>query len=86
MDCSPPGSSVHGVSQARILEWISILISRGSSWSREGLNPHLLHWQMNSLPLSHLESPGKIVDKKNKKKDYCENQENGYFPGEGQEL
>ena len=31
MDCSPPGSSVHGVSQARILEWVTIYCSRGSS-------------------------------------------------------
>ena len=31
MDCSPPGSSVHGVSQARILEWVAIPLSRGSS-------------------------------------------------------
>ena len=36
MDCSPPGSSsVHGISQARILEWIAISISRGSSQSRD---------------------------------------------------
>ena len=31
MDCSPPGSSVHGISQARILEWVAFLFSRGSS-------------------------------------------------------
>ena len=31
MDCSPPGSSVHGISQARILEWAAISSSRGSS-------------------------------------------------------
>ena len=31
MDCSPPGSSVHGTSQARILEWVAICFSRGSS-------------------------------------------------------
>ena len=31
MDCSPPGSSVHGISQARILEWVAISFSRGSS-------------------------------------------------------
>ena len=31
MDCSPPGSSVHGILQARILEWVAILFSRGSS-------------------------------------------------------
>ena len=31
MDCSPPGSSVHGVLQATILEWVSMPFSRGSS-------------------------------------------------------
>ena len=35
MDCSPPGSSVHGISQARILEWVAIPFSRGSSQCRE---------------------------------------------------
>ena len=35
MDCSPAGSSVHGVSQARIPEWVSISSSRGSSRSRD---------------------------------------------------
>ena len=33
MDCSLPGSSVHGISQARILEWVAIPSSRGSSWT-----------------------------------------------------
>ena len=31
IDCSPPGSSVHGNSQARMLEWVAISFSRGSS-------------------------------------------------------
>ena len=31
VDCSPPGSSVHGILQARILEWVVIPFSRGSS-------------------------------------------------------
>ena len=35
MDCSPPGSSVHGVLQAIILEWVAIPSSRGSSRSRK---------------------------------------------------
>ena len=35
MDCSPPGSSVHGVLQARVLEWVSMPSSRGSSLSRD---------------------------------------------------
>ena len=34
MDCSPPGSSVHGSPQAGILEWVAISSSRGSSWCR----------------------------------------------------
>ena len=35
MDCSLPGCSVHGISQARILEWVAIPFSRGSSWPRD---------------------------------------------------
>ena len=35
MDCSPPSSSVHGIFQARILEWVAISFSRGSSWPRD---------------------------------------------------
>ena len=40
MDCTPPGSSVHGIFQGSILEWVAISFSRGSSWllglTREG--------------------------------------------------
>ena len=35
MDCSPPGSSVPGISQTRILEWVAISFSRGSSQPRD---------------------------------------------------
>ena len=35
MVCSPPGLSVHGISQARILEWVGISFSRGSSPPRD---------------------------------------------------
>ena len=35
VDCSLPGSSVQGILQARILEWIAISFSRGSSWPRD---------------------------------------------------
>ena len=52
MDHSPPGSSVHEISQARILEWVAISFSRGSSQPL-GSNPRLPHWQVDSLPLSH---------------------------------
>ena len=34
MDCSLPGFSVHGILQARILQWVAISFSRGSSWPR----------------------------------------------------
>ena len=36
MDSSPPGSSVHVILQARILEWVSILFSQGSSQPSDG--------------------------------------------------
>ena len=35
MFCSPPSPSLHGVLQARILEWVAISFSRGSSWPRD---------------------------------------------------
>jgi len=35
MDCSPPGYTVHGILQARTLEWVAILYSRGSSQPRD---------------------------------------------------
>ena len=50
MDCSPPGSSVHGIFQARILEWVAISFSRGSSQPRDQTcvsqigRPILYHW------------------------------------------
>ena len=40
LDCSPPGSSVHGILQARILEWIAMPFSRESSRPRKGLLPY----------------------------------------------
>ena len=59
MDCSPPGSSVHEILQARILEWVAKPFSRESSWLRDWsqVSCRLLYWQVDSLPLSHLGSP-----------------------------
>ena len=54
MDCSPPGSSAHGILQARILEWVAIPFSRGSSQPR--VEPRSPEFQADSL-LS--EPPGK---------------------------
>ena len=35
MDCYPPGSSVNGILQVRVLEWVAMPFSRGSSWNKE---------------------------------------------------
>ena len=56
MDCSLPGSSVHGIFQAIVLEWIAISFSRGSSWPR-GSNPGLPHCRQKLYCLSHQRSP-----------------------------
>ena len=50
-DCSPPGSSVLGIFQARILRWVAISFSGGSSRLKRW-NLCLLHWQADSFPLS----------------------------------
>ena len=76
MDCRPQSSSVHGLSQARILEWIAIPFSRGSSWPR--IEAGSLALQADSLPS---EPPGKlnirlsllISDIALKDKDYFKN-------------
>ena len=59
MDCSPTGSSVHGILQARVLEWVAIALLQGI-FPTQGLNPYLLgllSWQAGSLPLV---PPGKL--------------------------
>ena len=52
MDCSPPGSSVPGISQARILEWVAIPFSRGCSQPRDQIQVSYIGRQA-TLPLSH---------------------------------
>ena len=52
MDCSPSGSSIHEICQARILEQVAISFSRGL-FPTQGSKPHLLFlllWQADSLP------------------------------------
>ena len=44
MDCSPPGSSVHGISQARILKWVAIFYSGGSPPTTQVSTQNFLHW------------------------------------------
>ena len=59
MDWSPPGSSVHGILQARILEWVAISSSRESSWPRDWTlisctgKRILYHWTAWEAPLEY---------------------------------
>jgi len=62
LDCSPPGSSVHGILQSRILEWVAMPSSR--DLPNSGIKPvspaaHTL--QADSLLLSHQGSPTIIL-------------------------
>ena len=58
MDCSLPGFSVHGIFQARVLEWVAIFLLQGI-FLNQGLNPGLPHCrQTDALPS---EPPGKPV-------------------------
>ena len=54
MDCNLPGSSVHGIFQARILEWVAISFSRGSSWLRDLVSPALAGWFFTTAPPGNL--------------------------------
>ena len=57
MDCSPPGSSVHGILQARILEWVAMPFSRESSRPRDGTQ----HCRWILYQLSYQGSPYSFV-------------------------
>ena len=50
--CSLPDSSVHGILQAGILEWVAVPSSRGSSWPRDQTLLSLLHWEAGSFTTS----------------------------------
>ena len=50
MDCNPPGSSAHGISQARLWEWVAIFLPR--DLTDPGMEPISPAWQADSLPLS----------------------------------
>ena len=55
---SPPASSLQGILQARILEWVAISFSRGI-FLTQGLNPGLLHYRQILFHLSHQGSPAR---------------------------
>ena len=55
MDCSLPGSSVHEISQEEY--WSGLTFPSAWYLPNQGLNLHLLHWELASLPPSHQLSP-----------------------------
>ena len=58
VNCTSPGSSVHGIFQIRILNTgVGFHTLLQEIFPTQGLNPRLLHWQADSLPLSHKGSP-----------------------------
>ena len=61
MDCSPPGSSVHKILQARILEWVCYLLLQGI-FPTQGSNPGVLHYRQILYGLSHQGSPANFRD------------------------
>ena len=72
MDCYPPGSSLHGILQARILEWIAIFFSRVSFRPRDQTRIFC------SLPLSHWGSP--MFSKDNNMLFCCQNSTKCHHP------
>ena len=74
MNCGPPSSSAHGISQARILEWVAVSSSRGI-FPTQGWNPHLLgllHYRWILYPLNIEEAPrkGGLCFRDNTRGDY----------------
>jgi len=61
MDCSPPGSSVHGICQARVLEWVAMSLAKGTSHmitgrgekGRSFLSPQVLELFWPEFHISH---------------------------------
>ena len=60
MDCSPPGSSVHGISQAGILEWVAISFSRGSSQLRD--RTHVSCISCTGRQILSAEPPARVIN------------------------
>ena len=59
MDCSPPGSSVHGILQARTLEWVDTLLQ--GIFPTQGSNTNLLNFRQILYQLSHQGSPNYVL-------------------------
>ena len=75
MDYSPPGSSAHGILQARILEWVATPISRGSSGPRDGtpvscIAGRFFTTETPGKPVLEKETPGMCVQRKVQKMEW----------------
>ena len=76
MNCSPPGSSVHGILQARILGWVAMYFNRGS-FQPKGIKIASPALQAHSLQLSHwgslwsLHSTLKLFEDKDQIQKFC---------------
>ena len=62
LDCNPPGSSVSGILQARILEWVAIPPGNLPDPGIKLASLCLLHWKMSSLPLASAGKPITVQD------------------------
>ena len=62
LDCSPPGSSVHGIHQARIMEWVAFSFSSASSWSKEQRQVSNQHCRHILYHLNHEGSPFPLLN------------------------
>ena len=88
MDCSSPGSSVHGILQARILEWIAMLSSSSQPRDQTRVSG-LLHLKWGSLPLAPPVKPYLNPDGSDGEESACSVGDlalipgSGKFPGEG---
>ena len=65
-ECSPPGSFVHGIFQARLLEWVAMPSSRGSSPSRDGTSVSCISCIARGFFTT--EPPGKLARKRQTQK------------------
>ena len=81
MGYGPPGSSVHRVFQARMLEWVAI--SSSTDLPDPGIEPTSPALQADSLPLSHLGSPKCPVDVSNHHYYHSDDQIKGVFKDPG---
>ena len=70
MDRSPPGSSIHGILQARITEWVAIPFIQGISPTQES-NPGLPYCRQVFSELSHQGSPRRSENYKTPRRKHC---------------